>query len=43
MKKVLVVDIGGTNVKAMISREGRRKFSLWRRPYSAPASCHAGW
>jgi len=27
MKKVLVVDIGGTNVKAMISREGRRKFS----------------
>ena len=27
MKKVLVVDIGGTNVKAMISREGRRKFA----------------
>src|SRR5207245_2597378 len=27
MKKVLVVDIGGTNVKAMISREERRKFS----------------
>jgi hypothetical protein len=27
MKKVLVVDIGGTNIKAMISREGRRKFS----------------
>src|SRR5256885_13229040 len=27
MKRVLVVDIGGTNVKAMISREGRRKFS----------------
>jgi len=27
MKKVLVVDIGGTNVKAMVSREGRRKFS----------------
>lgn len=26
MKKVLVVDIGGTNVKAMISREERRKF-----------------
>src|SRR5436190_12765097 len=26
MKKVLVVDIGGTNVKAMISREARRKF-----------------
>ena len=30
MKKVLVVDIGGTNVKAMISREGRRKFALAR-------------
>jgi ROK family protein len=27
MKKVLVVDIGGTNVKAMFSREERRKFS----------------
>src|SRR5205823_3420499 len=27
MRKVLVVDIGGTNVKAMISREGRRKFA----------------
>jgi polyphosphate glucokinase len=27
MKKVLVVDIGGTNVKAMISREQRRKFA----------------
>jgi polyphosphate glucokinase len=27
MKKVLVVDIGGTNVKAMISREERRKFT----------------
>jgi polyphosphate glucokinase len=27
MKKVLVVDIGGTNVKAMISREERRKFA----------------
>lgn len=27
MKKVLVVDIGGTNVKAMISREDRRKFA----------------
>ena len=27
MKKVLVVDIGGTNVKAMISREARRKFA----------------
>ena len=27
MKKVLVVDVGGTNVKAMISREERRKFS----------------
>src|SRR5205807_2145634 len=27
MKKVLVVDIGGTNVKAMFSREARRKFS----------------
>ena len=26
MKKVLVVDVGGTNVKAMISREQRRKF-----------------
>lgn len=27
MKKTLVVDIGGTNVKAMISREERRKFA----------------
>jgi polyphosphate glucokinase len=27
MKKVLVVDIGGTNIKAMISREERRKFA----------------
>ena len=27
MKKVLVVDIGGTNVKAMISREERQKFT----------------
>ncbi|HKR53859.1 MAG TPA: ROK family protein [Chthoniobacterales bacterium] len=27
MKKVLVVDIGGTNVKAMISRDERRKFA----------------
>jgi predicted NBD/HSP70 family sugar kinase len=27
MKKVLVVDIGGTNVKAMISRGERRKFA----------------
>jgi hypothetical protein len=27
MKKVLVVDIGGTNVKAMISGEERRKFA----------------
>jgi polyphosphate glucokinase len=27
MKKVLVVDIGGTNVKVMFSREERRKFS----------------
>src|SRR5437899_13077073 len=27
MKKVLVVDIGGTNVKAMFSQEERRKFS----------------
>lgn len=27
MKKVLVVDIGGTNVKAMISRAERRKFA----------------
>src|SRR5438105_13698162 len=27
MKKVLVVDIGGTNVKAMFSREERRKFT----------------
>ena len=27
MKKILVVDIGGTNVKAMISREQRRKFN----------------
>jgi polyphosphate glucokinase len=26
MKKVLVIDIGGTNVKLMISREERRKF-----------------
>ena len=26
MKKVLVVDIGGTNIKAMFSREERRKF-----------------
>ena len=41
MKKVLVVDIGGTNVKAMISREGRRKFSSGAGPYSTPASRHA--
>ena len=27
MKRVLVVDIGGTNIKAMISREERRKFA----------------
>src|SRR5438552_7165303 len=27
MKKVLVVEIGGTNVKAMISREERQKFT----------------
>jgi hypothetical protein len=27
MKKILVVDIGGTNVKLMISRSERRKFS----------------
>lgn len=27
MKKVLVVDIGGTNVKVMISRAARRKFA----------------
>src|SRR5207253_4303764 len=27
MKQVLVVDIGGTNVEAMFSREERRKFS----------------
>lgn len=27
MKNILVVDIGGTNVKLMISREERRKFS----------------
>ena len=27
MKKALVVDIGGTNIKAMISREERRKFT----------------
>jgi polyphosphate glucokinase len=27
MKKILVVDIGGTNVKLMITREERRKFS----------------
>ena len=27
MRKVLVVDIGGTNVKAMLSREERRKFT----------------
>ncbi|PYK77787.1 MAG: ROK family protein [Verrucomicrobia bacterium] len=27
MKKILVLDIGGTNVKAMISREARRKFA----------------
>jgi polyphosphate glucokinase len=26
MKKVLVIDIGGTNVKLMVSREERRKF-----------------
>lgn len=26
MKKILVIDIGGTNVKMMISREERRKF-----------------
>ena len=26
MKKILVIDIGGTNVKLMISREEKRKF-----------------
>jgi len=41
MKKVLVVDIGGTNVKAMISREGRRKLQFRPGPYSTPASSHA--
>src|SRR5207248_7395805 len=30
MKKVLVVDIGGTNVKGMFSRAERRKFSSGR-------------
>ena len=39
MKKVLVVDIGGTNVKAMISREGRRKFSSG--PGLTPRQLHA--
>ena len=39
MKKVLVVDIGGTNVKAMISREGRRKFSSG--PDLTPRQLHA--
>ena len=39
MKRVLVVDIGGTNVKAMISREGRRKFSSG--PDLTPRHLHA--
>jgi polyphosphate glucokinase len=39
MKKVLVVDIGGTNVKAMISREERRKFSS--DPNLTPRQLHA--
>ena len=29
MKKVLVIDIGGTNVKLMISRDEKRKFRVW--------------
>ena len=28
MKKVLVIDIGGTNVKLLISRDEKRKFPL---------------
>src|SRR5213595_3664883 len=39
MKRVLVVDIGGTNVKAMISREERRKFSS--DPNLTPRQLHA--
>jgi len=39
MKKVLVVDIGGTNVKAMFSREERRKFSSG--PGLTPRQLHA--
>src|SRR2546430_17656127 len=39
MKRVLVVDIGGTNVKAMISREERRKFSS--DPNLTPRHLHA--
>ena len=39
MKRVLVVDVGGTNVKAMISREKRRKFASG--PGLTPRQLHA--
>jgi predicted NBD/HSP70 family sugar kinase len=40
MKKVLVVDIGGTNVKAMLTR-GKAEIQFRPGPYSTPASRHA--